>query len=100
MGVGLADDSVRQSMLLPSEMHPHPSSFERIHGPEQSSVTKRLGSVFLVTIKLHPLEVRVDDSESTSLASGARSSCQEAARVKEHVDASSIMTCIPALSAH
>jgi len=99
-GVGLVDDSVGQSVLLPSDMHPHPSSLDSIHGPEQFLVTNKLGSDFLVTTKLHPLEVRVDDSESTSLASGARSSCQDCPRVKEHVDTSSIMTCIPALSAH
>ena len=102
MGVvgGLADDSVGQSVLLASAIHSHPSSFDSIHGPTHFSVTKRLGSDFLVTTKLHPLEVRVEVSESTSLASGARSSCQDCPRVNAQVAASSIMTCIPALSAH
>ena len=98
--VGLADDSVGQSVLLASAIHSHPSSFDSIHGPTHFSVTKRLGSDFLVTTKLHPLEVRVEVSESTSLASGARSSCQDCPRVNAQVAASSIMTCIPALSAH
>ena len=98
--LGLDDDSVRQLSELLPEVHSHPSSLEAIQGPAHPFVTSRVGLDFFVTVKLHPLGVRVEFTESTSLASGARSSCQLGMSVKEHVDTSSMITCIPALSAH